>query len=169
MQEIVDGIPHPIYARNKEMELILCNESYVDTFKTTRENLLTRNITREALKISEAIEIEKEYANILKTGISYFKDREMHIYGVKLNAYHWFKPYRNANGAIDGIVGGWIDISDRIKLLEDLKLAKNLAESANEAKSTFLATMSHEIRTPMNAIIGMLELALKVLILGKLT
>ncbi len=33
-----------------------------------------------------------------------------------------------------------------------------LAEEADRAKSTFLATMSHEIRTPMNAVLGMLEL-----------
>jgi len=38
--------------------------------------------------------------------------------------------------------------------------ARLLAESANEAKSAFLATMSHEIRTPMNAVIGMSGLLL---------
>jgi GAF domain-containing protein/CheY-like chemotaxis protein len=38
--------------------------------------------------------------------------------------------------------------------------ARGLAESANEAKSSFLATMSHEIRTPMNAVIGMSGLLL---------
>ncbi|MBP9905256.1 MAG: response regulator [Rhodoferax sp.] len=43
---------------------------------------------------------------------------------------------------------------------EELRLAKTAAESANVAKSRFLATMSHEIRTPMNGILGMAQMLL---------
>ena len=42
-----------------------------------------------------------------------------------------------------------------------LSIAKELAESANRAKSRFLANMSHELHTPMNAIMGMTSLALR--------
>ncbi|MDF1737974.1 MAG: response regulator [Verrucomicrobiales bacterium] len=60
-----------------------------------------------------------------------------------------------------GSVGNQLGhVRARQRSAEELKTAKEKAESVSVAKSEFLANMSHEIRTPMNGIIGMTELTL---------
>lgn len=66
---------------------------------------------------------------------------------------HWSLAEQEALRAAANTIASAVE---RRRQQED-RLARVVAEEANQAKSAFLATMSHEIRTPMNAIIGLSE------------
>ena len=161
---LIDGTPHPIYVRDRRGRLLACNSAYREVFGLSDElDFIGKTLMQSMLVgLDLAQEYHRDYLHAMARNAPQFKDRLMILPdGQVQTIQHWILPYQDNDGYVDGLIGGWVDVSDRLNLMEQLQTAKHQADKANRAKTSFLSTMSHEIRTPMNAILGMLEMASK--------
>ncbi|MFL9676397.1 transporter substrate-binding domain-containing protein [Pseudomonas marginalis] len=163
MSVLIDGTPHPIYVRDRLGRLMACNNAYLDVFGFKLEDVIGKTVVEtDTGNAPQAQSFHADYLRLMELGEPQVHDRVLKVPGGEvLTIYQWMLPYRDSNGSVVGMIAGWVDVSERQRLLGQLQEAKEEADAANRAKTTFLATMSHEIRTPMNAVIGMIELALK--------
>lgn len=105
------------------------HDSFIDNYKTTRD--------------AKIIGIGREVSGKRKDGTTFPMD--LAVGAMQVDEQLMF-------------VGIIRDITERKLAEQELRAAKEQAESANLAKSEFLANMSHEIRTPMNAVLGFSDL-----------
>lgn len=153
----------------KNIAVTVYNDGIVNSGKMEK---MTMDTMFEKLK--DSIVIEEDYSDLIKTMC---RDAQINAYRngkreltlrVRQNGddgkLHWMEI---RNILMENETGDLYSISmtrcidDEIALTLELEEAKNAAESANKAKSTFLFNMSHDIRTPMNAIMGFSAMAEK--------
>lgn len=156
---LIDGSPVALYVRDSQGRLIQCNQAYLNFFNVSREALIGKTLVESEVFGAEFNEhYHQVYLDTLEHGQPAFTDLDVEVKGQKYRIYHWILPFHDFSGQYIGVIGGWLDITEREHLIEQLRLAKEIAMDANRSKSTFLASMSHEIRTPVSALVGLIEL-----------
>lgn len=159
LQLLIDNIPSPIYFKDIQSKFTRVN--------LAQSKLLGANSIEDVIGKTDfdfypeenAISFYTDEMRIVESDVAIVnKIEEVYPPGDGLKWFSTTKiPIKNEDGYLSGILGVSHDITDQVLVKKNLEYAKEKAELASNAKSSFLSNMSHELRTPMNGVIGMAE------------
>lgn len=165
VQALSEATPQPIYVRDIQGRFVSGTRSYLEAVGAKAEDLLGTTLLDKLSKFGAAKAMHEMYMQAMKDNVMLRVLRATKVNGEERWIDHWAKPFYNAAGVMQGVVCGWLDVTEQQRLIieqkrliSELKEARKVAVQSNWEKSNFLATMSHEIRTPLSAVIGTLEL-----------
>ncbi|MBN2041597.1 MAG: PAS domain S-box protein [Spirochaetes bacterium] len=160
LRTLIDTLPDEIYAKDMESRFILANYRMLRTYGLSGFNEILGKTDFDLLSEDQALKAYKKDHSVLsnKGNIVNYEEKVFNEDGSARWILITKVPVKDSEGNITGLVGTNRDITYLKESEENLKKAKEEAETASMAKSTFLSNMSHEIRTPMNAILGFSEI-----------
>jgi len=157
---ILDAADIPINYCSVDSTFLFVNKTYAAWYGRTPEQIIGKSLIE--LLGEEGHETIRPYYERALKGEHFRYETEINLSIGYRYIQCGYTPVTNNNGIVTGWVGIIYDMTQRHLMEKELyeneialKLAKEKAETANVAKSEFMATMSHEIRTPMNAVLGL--------------
>ncbi|KTD18431.1 PAS domain-containing hybrid sensor histidine kinase/response regulator [Legionella jordanis] len=158
---IIDYLPAQIFWKNKSLTYVGCNMAFVNSLGLhSKEEVIGKSDFELPVSEENSQSYRADDRKIIENKESRINIEECQRLtdGTERILSTSKVPLINKNGEVTGVLGIYIDITDRIKMEKSLAKAKEQAELSNRAKTEFITNMSHDIRTPVSGIIGISKL-----------
>ena len=162
LRTVTDNIPDSIFVKDRDGRYTFANRAFTKLHRAMSSEELLGKTVFDLFPIERAEPLHAADLEVLNdtSGTAHEGERSLKEADGTVRWIQMTKVALVDQGNTVGIVGVNRDITRRKLAEAELVKAKEAAEAASEAKSSFLATMSHEIRTPMNGILGLTGLVL---------
>ncbi|MBS0204354.1 MAG: PAS domain-containing protein [Planctomycetes bacterium] len=162
LRTLMDSLPDLIYVKDSAGRYVTVNSSLQRLWGNPPLDQIVGKTVFDLVRSDLAEGYSVDDQDVLKHDQAVVDSEEQVVTATgELRVYSTTKvPLHDPQGNVTGLVGIDRDITRRKRAEEELRHARQAADSANRAKSEFLANMSHEIRTPLNAVIGITDLLL---------
>jgi PAS domain S-box-containing protein len=159
LRSAVETMQDALALFDSEDRLVLCNKPYLGLLGEVSSEAVIGRTYPELLDVwmtTLVFPTEEERASFRATRRASRSDAQT-TFDVRTRLGRSLRvlDQRSADG---GIVKTIWDLTDDVLIAEELREAREAAETASAAKSDFLSSMSHELRTPLNAILGFAQL-----------
>lgn len=115
-RSFLDGIPSPIFVSGLKGEVITCNQSYEERMSVKLEQIYGRNsIGMNIFPQKLAEQLHSDLMQMIDSRQPYYQKRTIEIKSGPMEIYQWTVPFYSASGQLEGLVGGWFDISEIMK------------------------------------------------------
>ncbi|MCU1750809.1 transporter substrate-binding domain-containing protein [Pseudomonas sp. 6D_7.1_Bac1] len=111
---LMNAMPDPVFVRDQEGRLILCNKSYEEHLSTRFDQMKGKRLTEvDVLPASTAELLHAEIMEQLSSRKALFTERQLTFNSGVRDVYQWAVPFYSAEGLLRGVVGGWTDTHGR--------------------------------------------------------
>lgn len=160
LEVLLESMPYSIFFTDKQGRYLRVNSRMtrllrvpdpVDAIGKDNDSFFTPRVARK---------MAEEDQGILASGqpiinrVIFFEDEGLKGFWMEKTKI----PVKDERGVITMILGIYKDVSDTMRIENELMEARDRARESDRLKTAFLANMSHEIRTPMNGIVGFVNL-----------
>ena len=158
---VFEATNNAVFLTTPDGDILASNPAFERISGYSTAEVIGRNPRLLASGLHDQAYYQKMWQSVLTSGhwdgeiINKRKDGRLYTGLLNINAV------LDDNGRLTHYVGVTADITERKLHEAELLAAKENAEAASLAKTTFLATMSHELRTPMNGVLGMTDVLLR--------
>ena len=112
-RRFLDGIPSPIFVCDLQGAVITCNQSYEERMSIKLEHIRGQNsIGMNIFPQKLAEQLHCEVMQMILSRQPYYQKRMIEIKSGPMEIYQWTVPFYSASGRLEGLVGGWFDISE---------------------------------------------------------